>query len=238
MLDDRLPIRRIAFSEVAEIDRETRHRFEHALKIPDAGALDPDRLRPGSSTDHRRKAGRLVLVELLHRVEMEVDVDKAGRRDLPFDREYVRVGADNQSRGNIHDIWIPGLAHPHDLAIQHADVALDDPEERIDEYGVRNDKIERAIRALEPRYLAHSVANRFPAAKDEFVTLGGHIRLDLRDEPGVGKMDAVSRGRPVLAGVVVAIDEDAHDLPSPSSLISQIEPRPRLTAKALDRRPP
>src|SRR6185312_3202816 len=83
---------------------------------------------------------------------------------------------------------------------------------RIDEHGVCYDKIERALRALDPRHLAHSIAKRLSGAEDELVTIGRQIRLDLRDEPGVGKMDAIARGRPILARVVAAINEGAHDV--------------------------
>jgi hypothetical protein len=48
LLDNRFPVRRISFAEVAEIDREARHRFHHPVEIPRSATLDSDGLRPGS----------------------------------------------------------------------------------------------------------------------------------------------------------------------------------------------
>ena len=216
LLDDRLGIGGVPLAEVPEVEREVGHGLEHPLEVPRAGALDADGLRTRSTADHCGDASRLVLVELLDGVEMRVDVDQPGCDDPALDREDVGVRADDQPGRDVHRVRIAGLADADDLPVEHADVALDDAQDRIDQDGVRHDHVERPVGALEARHLAHPVADRLAAAEDQLVTVGREIGLDLRDEARVGEVDPVAGGRPVLRGVVRAVDAKCSRVASPS----------------------
>ena len=166
LLHQRARRRRVALAEVAEVQRDVRHRLQHALDVEDAGAFDAHRLGTRAAADHRGEARVLVLVELLHRIEVGVDVNEARRADHPLHREDVGVGGDDQPRRDVHGVRVAGLADADDLAVQHADVALHDAEDGIDDDGVRDHHVEPAVALLPLRRLAHAVADGLAAAED------------------------------------------------------------------------
>src|SRR5579864_8521194 len=148
-----------------------------------------------------------------------MDVDEPRGGDLSLDGEDVGAWPDDQAGCNVHGFGVSGLADPRDLAVPHADIAFDDPKQRVDEHRVCDNEVEGTVGPLEPRNHAHSVANRLATAEDELVTIGGQISLDLGHEPGISEVDAVAGGRPVLRRVIGTIDQAAHDvLPVPCSL--------------------
>src|SRR5689334_19068435 len=108
-----------------------------------------------------------------------MDVNEPRGCDLSLDGEDVGARPDNQSGRDVHGFGVSRLADPRDPTVPHADIAFYDPEERVDEDGVCDDEIESTVRAFEPGDLAHPVTNRFSAAKDELVTIGCQISLDL-----------------------------------------------------------
>ena len=92
LLDQRSRRRRIAFAEIAEIERHIGHCFQHALKVENAGAFDADGLRTGATTNHGGKSGILIFVELLNGIEMRMNVEETGRTDHALNRENIRIG--------------------------------------------------------------------------------------------------------------------------------------------------
>ena len=234
LLHQRARRRRVALAEVAEVERDVRHRLQHALDVEDAGAFDAHRLRPRAAADHRGEARVLILVELLHGIEVRVDVDEARRADHPFHREDVGVGGDDQPRRDVHGVRVAGLADADDLAVEHADVALHHAEDRVDDHGVGDHHVEAAVALLPLRRLAHAVADGLAAAEDQLVAIGGVVVLDLGHEAGIGEVDPVSGGRPVLRGVVRAGDLHAHALVPHSRRRRR---RSRVPAARLTRRP-
>jgi hypothetical protein len=64
----------------------------------------------------------------------------------------------------------------------------------IEDYGVRDDQVERAVFAFPQggAALAHSVADHFSAPESDLVPVVGKVFFDLDDEIGVRKADAVA----------------------------------------------
>src|SRR6185295_6759618 len=71
---------------------------------------------------------------------------------------------------------------------------------------VGDDEVGRARFAARLRRLSHAVADDLAAAELRFVAVGRGVVLDLDDEVGVGKADAVAGRRPVVIGIGAAID--------------------------------
>ena len=72
---------------------------------------------------------------------------RAGGRNHALGRTHVGVGAHNHVLVDaVHGLRVTRLADPGDAAIFDADVALDDPEHRIDQHYVGDDEIERSVR--------------------------------------------------------------------------------------------
>ena len=164
--------------------------------------------------------GRL---DLLRADEVDMRVHAAGRDDLALGRDDLRARPDHQPRIDaVLGERIAGLAHGHDPALANPDVALDDPPV-VDDHRVRDHQVAvvRAHRLLE-RALILAVPDRLASPEDRLLAVVGVVVLDLDDQLAVGQPDAVADGRPVLLGVGLPRDFDAHELMSLSS--RRVEP--------------
>ena len=80
-------------------------------------------------------------------VEVNVDVDRARRRDQPFAVAHRGAAGDDQPGIDaVHDGGIAGLAEADDAAMADAEVALDDPEHGIDDDDIAEQEIQRPVR--------------------------------------------------------------------------------------------
>src|SRR5262249_39439996 len=122
-----------------------------------------------------------------------------------------------------------------------ADVALHDPEHRVHDDHRGDDQIEHAVGVSAARDLTHPVAYGLAAAVDRLLARRHERALDLGDQRGVGKPEAVADRRAVERGVRLPRDA-AHRLP-PFLRLSSAKPRSvaRLTASSTverEERPP
>ena len=101
------------------------------------------------------------------------------------------------------------------VVVGSPDVAFDDPELGIHDDSVRDHEVERALLGGHARRLAHAVAQGLAAPEHRLVTVRVEVSLDLDDEPGVGEVDAVARGRAVEVGVFAAGQSASHTLTAP-----------------------
>ena len=95
-------------------------------------------------------------------------------------------------------------------------MALDDPQDGIDEQRVAKQEVERAIRVGDARREPEAVAQRLSAAVQALVAVDGMILLDDGDEGRVAKVHFVADGRTIQRGV--ARPGDAHHVRVPSHL--------------------
>ena len=86
-----------------------------------------------------------------------------------------------------------------------AEIALDDPDHRIDDDDVAQQEIERPLRAGDTGH-ANSVAKGFAATMQAFVAIHGVVLLHHGRQRGVAKPDGVTRGRAVKRRVITAVD--------------------------------
>ena len=98
---------------------------------------------------------------------------------------------------------LPGFADADDAAIANADIGLDDAPP-IDDDGIRDDKIERTLRAGGRRRLPHAVANDFAAAELRLFTRHGQIARDFNQQIRVGQTNAITGRRAIQIGVLPA----------------------------------
>ena len=76
----------------------------------------------------------------------------------------------------------------------------------IDDQGVGDDQIERAVALAWRGALPHAIADDLAAAKLDFVTVDGEILLDFDDQLGVGQANPVAYGRAVHLGIDAPLD--------------------------------
>ena len=117
------------------------------------------------------------------RVEMDVDVDGAGRGDHAFAIAHRGRRRDDQAGIDaVHDGGIAGLAEADDAAVLDAEIAFDDADHRIDDQHVAEQQIERALRAGHAGRETDAVAQRLAAAMQTFIAVDGVIFLDDGDQ--------------------------------------------------------
>src|SRR5262245_44767372 len=106
--------------------------------------------------------------------------------------------------------WIAGFADADDAPAANADVALDDAP-MIEDDRVGDDQVEgRLLYSTGQRRLTLAVADDLASTELHFVAVDGVVFLDLDQEFGVGKADAVSGGWAVVPGVGGAREGDTH----------------------------
>ena len=104
----------------------------------------------------------------------------------------------------VHDLRVAGLADAGDAAVLDPDVALDDPEHRVDHEHVRDHEVERALRGGDRAVRAEPVAQRLAAAEHALVAGHEQVALDLRPQVGVAEPHPVARRRAEQLGVARA----------------------------------
>ena len=172
LLDERRRLVRVAAPEEAEVHRPRLGGLQHLAGVEGAAAVDADRNRPERAAEHGGDARRDGVLDEAGRVEMHVHVDRARRDDHALAIAHRRARADDQAWIDaIHDGRIAGLADADDPAILHADVALDDAQDGIDDERVAEQEVERAIGVGDARGEAEAVAQRLAAAVQAFVAI-------------------------------------------------------------------
>ena len=141
---------------------------------------------------------------------MDMRVDAARCDDQAFACDDFRRCADDQvGIHTVHRAGVACFADADDFAVTNANIAFDDAPV-IDDQGVGDDEIERAVAAGGHSRLTHPVAQGFAAAELGFVTVIGEILLDFDDQVGVGEAHAVAFGRAVEIGVNVSWNAQRH----------------------------
>src|SRR5262249_62048627 len=115
---------------------------------------------------------------------------------------------------SVHRVRIAGLAHFDDPAVTDSDVALHDSP-MVDDEGVGDDQVQRALGPSGPSALTHAVANDFAAAKSDLVAIAGEVLFDFDDQVSIGQAHTVARGGSVEIGVDAPRNREAHWFPLP-----------------------
>ena len=159
-------------------------------------------MRPGAHPDHGGAATGQRVVRLFGRQEMRVRLDHAGGHDQLVAMHDRRVRSGIQAGCDTgHDLRVPGLSDTDDAAAPHADVGLDDPEDRVDDQRVVHDKVQGpfGVGAAGPEPLA--VAHDLAGPGGQFVAGMGVVVFDFRQQGRVAQADHVAGCRPVEARV-------------------------------------
>src|SRR5262249_37627860 len=147
------------------------------------------------------------ILRLLRADHMDVRIDAAGGDDLAFAGDDLGAGADDNVDARL-DIGIAGLADPGDAAVLEADIGFDDAP-MVEDYGVGDHRIDRTGGARDLA-LSHAVADHLAAAELDLLAIGRAVALDLNDQLGIRKADAVAGGRPEHRGIGAAVDRVGH----------------------------
>ena len=175
---------------------------------------DADGHGPEPAADHRRHPARDRLLAEARGVEVDVHVDRTGRRDHALGRAHVGVGADRHARCHaVHDLRVPGLADADDAAVLDPDVGLHDAQHGVDQHDVRDHEVERALRRRDRAVRAETVPQRLAAAEYALVARHQQVLLDLGPQIRVAEPDAVSRRRPEQLGVRAPRHLASHHAP-------------------------
>ena len=132
--------------------------------------------------------------------------------DLALGRDDLGARPDHQPRIDAAlGERIAGLANRNDPALANPDVTLDDPPV-VDDHRVRDHQVAvlRAHRLLEGALIL-AVPDRLASSEDRLLAVVGVVVLDLDDQFAVGQPDAVADRRPVLLGVGLPRDFNAHE---------------------------
>ena len=162
---------RIAASQKAEIHRPGFGGLQHFPGVEGTAGIDPDRDRPERAADHGGDPARQRVLDQAGAVEMNVNVDRARRRDQPLAVAHRGAAGDDQAGIDaVHDGGIAGLAEADDAAMADAEVALDDPEHGIDDDDVAEQEIQRPLGAGDAGH-ADPVTQGLAAAVQAFVAV-------------------------------------------------------------------
>ena len=183
LLDRRLRLRGVALAQDPDVHGQPVGGLQHPPDVPRAGraggalgALG----RAGAAAEQGGHAVAQRLVDLLWRDVVDVGVHAAGGDDLVLARHDLGAGADHQVRVHaVLQVWVTGLAHGHDPAVAHPDVALDHAQHRVHDDRAGDHQVERARGPRAGRVLRHAVADRLAAAVHGLVAVaaaavGGH----------------------------------------------------------------
>ena len=163
--------------------------LQHFSDVEGTAGIDADGDRPERAADHGGDSARQRVLDKSRAVEMDVNVDRAGRCDQPLAIAHRRAAGNDQAWIDaVHDGGIAGLAEADDAAVSDAEVALDDPEHGIDDDDIAEQEIQRALRAGDPGH-ADAVAKRLAAAVQAFVAVDRVVPLDDRGQRGVGRAE-------------------------------------------------
>ena len=113
LLEQRLDRRGRALAEEAEVEREVLGGLEHAVEVGRARGADPTVTGPSPPPSMVVTPAEIASSQRPGAVEVDVDVDAAGRDDVAFGAAHVRVRADDQVRVDaVHDVGVARLADP------------------------------------------------------------------------------------------------------------------------------
>src|SRR5262249_57484355 len=129
------------------------------------------------------------------RVEVEMDVDPAGRGDHALRRPHVRVRADDE-RGvdGVHDLRVAGLSDTDDPPVLDADVRLDDALHRVDQKCVRDHEVERPVPGGDPAVHPEPVPEGLAAPDNALVARDEVVLFHLCPQLGITETHAVADG--------------------------------------------
>ena len=148
---------------------------------------------------------------------MDMRVDPTRGDDAAFRREHFSTRADDHrvglAGGRIRiggaksrlDAGITRMTDADDAAALHADVGLDDAEDRVENQCVRDDEVER-LGVGSRRGLAHAIADYLAAAELHLVTIAAdasdEVGFNFGEEVRIAEAHAVTDGRSVHLGVL------------------------------------
>ena len=226
-LDQRPRLGGVAFSEEAEIDRDSLRRLQYPREMPGprrAGRRRGPGGRPGAAAEHRRDAAVKRLLGKLRADPMDMRVDTAGGDDAALAGDRLRPRPDHDVDARL-DVGVAGLADAADAAVGDADIGLDDPP-MVEDHGVGDDGVDRSLGAA-PLALPHAVADDLAAAELDFLAIDRAVALDLDDELGVGQPQPVAGGRAEHPGISGARNGHRHRASLSPPLILPLKPTTR-----------
>jgi len=187
---------RIAAPQKAEIHRPRFRGLQHLPRVEGTAGIDPDGDRAERAADHRGDPARQRMLDETGAIEVNVNIDRARRRNQPFAVAHRGAAGDDQARIDaVHDRRIAGLSDADDATVANAEVAFDDSDDGIDNDDVAKQEIQRSLGAGNAGH-ANSVTQGFAAAVQAFVAVNGVIFFDDRRQRGVAEPNLVACGRP------------------------------------------
>ncbi len=206
LFDQRRRAVRIAASQETEIHRPGFRCLQHFSGVEGTAGINPDRDRSERTADHGGDPARQRMLDETGAVEMNVNIDRARRRDQPLAVAHRGAAGDDQARIDaVHDGGVAGLSEADDPAMADTEVSFDDPENGIDDDDVAKQEIQRTLRTGDTGH-ANSVTKGFAAAMQAFVAINGKVFFDHRRQRRVAEPDRVTGSRTVERRVVAAVD--------------------------------
>ncbi len=213
LLPERLGPAGVALAKDAPVDRQRLRRAQHPADVPGTGCHGRRVgavARTGAATQERGDAAGQRRPHLLRRDHVDVGIDATSGRDAALARDDIRARADDQvGMDAVHDVRVAGLADGRDPPATHADIRLDDAQERIHDHHVGDDQVQRPLRVGDAGRLCHAVADGLAAPEDGLIPIAGQVALDLAHQLRVREPETVTRRGPVERGVPGAVDPHA-----------------------------
>ena len=182
-------------AQEAEVQRQRVGRPQHVGRGPAAARIDGEE-RPVTAAHQRRQPCRQGVARHVRRLEVNVDVDGAGRGDQILAMgDQGRRPAHEGGVDAVHRVGIAGLADADDSPLAHADVALHDPDDGVDRERVVDHEVERAVGVAPRRLHPHPVPVALAAARRQLLAGNQPVLGDVGHEAGVAQPHPVARGR-------------------------------------------
>src|ERR1700678_1912112 len=122
--------------------------LQYLAGVEGPAGIDPDGDRAERAADHSGDPARQRMLDQAGAVEVNVNIDRARRRNQPFAVAHRGAAGDDQARIDaVHDRRIAGLSDADDPTVANAEVAFDDADHGIDDHDVAKQEIQRSLGA-------------------------------------------------------------------------------------------
>ncbi len=166
--------------------------MQHSEDVPGTGGASGcvgARRWPRTTAEHSRDAARDRDLNLLRTNKVNMTVDAARRKNMPFTGNDFGAGA-NDDINTILGVGVACLTNFDDPPVFDTDIGLDDAPP-IQNQGVSDHNINSAI-CPRDRRLAHTVADHLTAAKFHLIAIACEILLNFNNQLGISKAQPVA----------------------------------------------
>ena len=187
LLDHRRRRMCVAAAEKSEVHRPCFGSLKHLTGVERTTGIDADRDRTERAADHRGDTAGQRMFDKAGAVEMNMDVDRAWRRNQSFAVPHSRAGRHDQTRIDaVHDGGIAALADADNATMPDAKITFDDSDHGIDDEDVAQEKIQRTFGAGNAGH-ADAITQRLAAAMQAFVAVNRVILFHDRNQLGIAQ---------------------------------------------------